>query len=66
MYSEQFEQTKDQERIAYKCCMAIWNNDGKHVIIAAPDLGRLIKRWKEITGLELDTTIIHNILVVKQ
>ena len=53
--SHQFVVIKDHERKAYKAFMAIWGNQRRHVVIAAPTLDTLEERWFEIVHVPLNS-----------
>lgn len=53
IYSNEFTPTKDHDRSACEAWVAIWNDGGRHVAIAAPTLEQLQLAWLRITNLDL-------------
>lgn len=50
--------------VSYKAYMAIWSNRGRgEVVIAAPTINDLRKRWDQITNTDLDEMMVQEVFI---
>lgn len=60
-----FSDCRDHDRHAFEAYLAVWRNDGNHVVIAAPTLDALAEAWDQIVdGIPLDRDAAQHVFII--
>jgi hypothetical protein len=59
-----FTKVYDHGRVAFEAYMAIYRNDGDHLILAAPTLDALAESWEGVAGLPLNREQAQKVFIV--
>ena len=63
--TQQFVQLKDHDRVGYKAFAAVWINNGKHTMLAAPTLDKLAEVWEQIVEQPLNRATAQEVIILK-
>lgn len=63
--TDQFEVIKEGGRHGYKVVVAVYKNEGKHVVLAAPTLKALKEFWYEVVGVPVVEERVQHCILLK-
>ena len=65
VYAIDFKASMDHDRPAHEAWVAVWNDGGRQIAIAAPTLEQLQLAWLQITNLDLIVDRAQHVFFVR-